>query len=328
MRVSVYASAMSAVLLLSIVVGCGASSGPEARDVGQTQKALAADIQRAQKPDPKSPATPSRDEDKSIGLVAAALGATAAEEARGACRPGMVSIEGKFCIDKYEASLVQTVGSEERIFSPYTQVHDEHVRAVSEAGVVPQGYISRNQAEKACQASGKRLCRVTEWQQACRGPENKPWGYGEDHVVGRCNDNGKNPVMTYYGPRYDASTMNKPELNQMEGTLSKTGEHKGCTNGYGVYDMVGNLHEWVSDPNGTFYGGYYQDVDTVGHGAGCGYKTTAHEARYHDYSTGFRCCADVPGSGSDVTVAPAADPPAQAATPVAPKTKKKTKKRR
>ena len=59
--------------------------------------------------------------------------------------------------------------------------------------------------------------------------------------------------------------------------------------------MVGNLHEWVADPNGTFYGGYYQDVASMGHGDGCGYLTTAHEARYHDYSTGFRCCADLAG---------------------------------
>jgi hypothetical protein len=322
-RISVYAAAVSSVLLLSIVVGCGASSGTEARDAGQTQKAVAANIHQAG-PVEKS-ATPGVMEDKP--LVAAALEAQAAEDARNSCRPGMVSIEGKFCIDKYEASLVETVGKEEHQFSPYSQVHDEHVRAVSEPGLVPQGYISRNQAEKACVASGKRLCRVQEWQQACRGPENKQWGYGDERVVGRCNDNGKNPVMSYYGPRYNASTMNKPELNQMDGTLAKTGDHKACTNGYGVYDMVGNLHEWVSDPNGTFYGGYYQDVDTIGHGAGCGYKTTAHEARYHDYSTGFRCCADMPGSASEVTVAPAVDPPTQPAAP-APRPKKKKSKRR
>jgi len=155
----------------------------------------------------------------------------------------------------------------------------------------------------------------------------KQWGYGDEREVGRCNDNGKNPVMTYYGPRYDATTMNKPALNQMAGTLAKTGEHKGCSNGYGVYDMVGNLHEWVSDPNGSFYGGYYQDVDTIGHGAGCGYKTTAHEARYHDYSTGFRCCADLAGDGTTaVTASPPVDPPAPATPP--PTLKKKKRRRR
>ena len=44
-------------------------------------------------------------------------------------------------------------------------------------------------------------------------------------------------------------------------------------NGYGVYDMVGNLHEWTNDPNGTFQGGYY--LDTHKNGDGCSYRTVA-----------------------------------------------------
>jgi hypothetical protein len=37
-------------------------------------------------------------------------------------------------------------------------------------------------------------------------------------------------------------------------------------------------------------GGFYSTTDQ--HGAGCAYTTIAHEPSYHDYSTGFRCCAD------------------------------------
>jgi formylglycine-generating enzyme required for sulfatase activity len=54
--------------------------------------------------------------------------------------------------------------------------------------------------------------------------------------------------------------------------------------------MVGNLHEWVDEPQATFRGGYY--LDTRINGDGCEYRTVAHGADYHDYSTGFRCCAD------------------------------------
>jgi formylglycine-generating enzyme required for sulfatase activity len=85
--------------------------------------------------------------------------------------------------------------------------------------------------------------------------------------------------------------MNDPQLNQLPGTLAKTGEYGSCVNGYGIHDMVGNLHEWVDDPDGTFLGGYYQDTHL--NGDGCQYRTMAHAAWYHDYSTGFRCCADV-----------------------------------
>jgi hypothetical protein len=88
--------------------------------------------------------------------------------------------------------------------------------------------------------------------------------------------------------------LNDPRLGQVDGTLAKTGSHDACVNGYGALDMVGNLHEWVKTdpaaPHGTFAGGYY--LDTALNGDGCQYRTTAHAHDYHDYSTGFRCCAD------------------------------------
>jgi formylglycine-generating enzyme required for sulfatase activity len=59
----------------------------------------------------------------------------------------------------------------------------------------------------------------------------------------------------------------------------------------GAFDMMGNLHEWTADPAGTFRGGYY--VDTERNGPGCLYVTTAHNSAHWDYSTGFRCCADL-----------------------------------
>ncbi|HSO37447.1 MAG TPA: SUMF1/EgtB/PvdO family nonheme iron enzyme [Labilithrix sp.] len=231
---------------------------------------------------------------------------TLGADSTGRCPRSMVPIEGRFCIDRYEAALVDVLPSgEERAHSPFEPViAAQRVRAVSSANVYPQGYISAVEAQRACSASGKRLCRVAEWSAACRGPDARPWGYGDRREPGRCNDQGKNPVLALYGRgHWNWSTMNQPDLNQLASTLAKTGEHDGCTNGYGVYDMVGNLHEWVADPSGTFYGGYYQDVASVGHGEGCGYQTTAHEARYHDYSTGFRCCAEIAGRPADPAAA-------------------------
>ena len=84
--------------------------------------------------------------------------------------------------------------------------------------------------------------------------------------------------------------MDHPMINQLENTLRKTGLRSGCTNDYGVFDMVGNLHEWTDEPSGTFRGGYY--MDTRKNGEGCNYATTAHSKSYHDYSTGFRCCME------------------------------------
>ena len=213
------------------------------------------------------------------------------------CPVGMANVDGRFCVDRYEASLVEVLSNgDERAYDAYTPVEGHVVRAVSERGVVPHGYISEVQAKDACARSGKRLCKAGEWRQACMGPKHTTFGYGKDRVAGRCNDHGTSPMISVMRLRVDhpgewtTDRMNDPRLNQAPGTLARTGEHASCTNGYGVYDMVGNLHEWVDDPAGTFQGGYY--LDTHINGDGCNYTTVAHAASYHDYSTGFRCCAD------------------------------------
>jgi formylglycine-generating enzyme required for sulfatase activity len=86
------------------------------------------------------------------------------------------------------------------------------------------------------------------------------------------------------------SWMNDPRLHELPRTLSATGNFAACTNELGVFDMVGNLHEWLADSSGVFAGGYF--MDTFQNGEGCEYRTRAHGFGYHDYSTGFRCCVD------------------------------------
>ena len=81
-----------------------------------------------------------------------------------------------------------------------------------------------------------------------------------------------------------------PGINQQPGTEAAAGAFTGCATPEGVHDLHGNLHEWVADADGTFRGGFYADASL--NGAGCAYVTTAHDRAYHDYSTGFRCCAE------------------------------------
>jgi formylglycine-generating enzyme required for sulfatase activity len=205
----------------------------------------------------------------------------------------MALVAARFCIDRWEASLIEMVGGDERPFSPYDCPKEHEVRAVTGAGTVPQGYISRDQSDIACKASGKRLCNEDEWVSACKGNPPHSFPYGNTREKGACNDSGISPLHVFYpeAPEtYGSKPMNDPRLNQQPRTLAKSGTFARCTNGFGVFDMVGNLHEWVMSPRPTFRGGYYQDTHL--NGDGCAYKTTAHMASYHDYSTGFRCCAD------------------------------------
>ena len=204
----------------------------------------------------------------------------------------MALVDGRFCIDRWEASLVETAPDGEHPFSPYATPEGRAVRAVSVEGVVPQGYISRDQASRACAASGKRLCLEDEWVTACRGDDRHAFPYGDTREKGACNDSGVSPLRVFYrdsDAAYVAGPMNDPRLNQLPNTVARTGAFAKCSNGLGVFDMVGNLHEWVTSPRPTFRGGYY--LDTHINGDGCAYRTTAHAAEYHDYSTGFRCCA-------------------------------------
>ncbi|MCA9684947.1 MAG: SUMF1/EgtB/PvdO family nonheme iron enzyme, partial [Myxococcales bacterium] len=133
----------------------------------------------------------------------------------------------------------------------------------------------------------------TEWLRACQGASGNTYPFGNQPMAGTCNDARTcHPAIQYFETSADWiwSELDHPCLNQLPEGLDHGGANPGCVSEDGLYDMMGNLHEWTADPNGTFRGGFY--VDTVINGPGCLYKTTAHTVTYWDYSTGFRCCAD------------------------------------
>ena len=203
------------------------------------------------------------------------------------------------------------------VHSPYERP-EEGVRyeARSAPGVVPQAYINRNESKAACEAAGKRLCNLSEWYRACRGPRGFMYPYGPRMDRTKCNVSKPHLLSRMHGNRpgnwkYDEH-FNDPKLNQEPGFLARTGEYEQCGSGYGNADMVGNLHEWISDHvgpslanqiplrddirdklekragNAIFMGGFYST--TSEHGRGCAFVTIGHGRNYHDYSTGFRCC--------------------------------------
>lgn len=215
----------------------------------------------------------------------------------GTCPADMVLVAGRVCVDRYEASLVEVLpDGTTRDWSPFLVVpRATRVRAVSRANVFPQGYISGQQSAAACREAGKRLCTRDEWLRACRGASMRIYPYGNRFIRGACNvGRPVHPLVSFYG-RNDPSiftfaNMNNPGINQQPDSLARTGQYDRCVSEDGLFDMHGNLHEWIAEPDGTFKGGFYADTDS--NGPGCLYTTTAHSFTYHDYSTGFRCCAD------------------------------------
>jgi sulfatase modifying factor 1 len=166
-------------------------------------------------------------------------------------------------------------------------------RAVSAPDRVPAAYLDLESARSACQRAGKRLCRRDEWIHACRGEHQARFGYGAQFDAARCNvDAPVHPASLLHGA--SALGLTDPRLNQVEydgrTLLRPTGTLLGCAAAWGddaVYDMVGNLDEWIDDPDGTFLGGFYARETHWG----CDARIEVHSADYYDYSIGARCCA-------------------------------------
>jgi len=207
----------------------------------------------------------------------------------------MVQI-GASCVDAYEASLETLVGGRWAPWPPFRGPGGARARAVSRAGVIPQAYISGYEAEAACKASGKRLCSASEWTRACRGAADTRYPYSSnERRDGWCNDNGSSAVSILFPSRKGqarifAIELLDPRLNQFPRTVARTGSFPRCAS-RGAFDMVGNVNEWLSDPDGTFAGGFYLSSLSK-HGLGCQDWTVAHSRAYRDYTTGVRCCAD------------------------------------
>jgi hypothetical protein len=132
------------------------------------------------------------------------------------CPSDMVNV-GSFCIDKYEASVWNSpTGTTQYGLFPnddYPCGDDgqdcANIFARSVAGVLPSTTTTWFQAQQACQNVGKRLPTSAEWQEAVAGtPDGAP-----------CN------------------TLTQPQ---------STG-NAGCVSTAGVFDMVGNVAEWVAD---------------------------------------------------------------------------------
>jgi formylglycine-generating enzyme len=280
---------------------------------------LAADISRARTNKPKAatarvePARgaggSSRASNPGQGRNALAVGSP--------CSPDAVLVAGA-CIDRYEAHLLEQHA--DGTLTP----HPAHERpgkgryvAACLAGTKPQAFISQVEAAAACENAGKRLCTLREWYRACTGTRRATYPYGRSYEKGRCNVGKKHLLSLLHGSSpngWSYADFNDPALGKADGFLALTGEYAGCASAEGVNDMVGNLHEWVADRvddslpaklplpaiierrigrnrgNGIFMGGFFSTMNQ--HGEGCNFTTAAHDPRYHDYSTGFRCCAD------------------------------------
>jgi formylglycine-generating enzyme required for sulfatase activity len=204
-------------------------------------------------------------------LIAAAglglAGATACEDEVQLIQDDQVCIEkadGSFyCIDVYEAA---------RIDASRTDQGTSDEGAVSLRGRLPWTNLEWADARAACERAGKRLCTVEEWEDACDGQVGEGgnlYPYGDEVMDGVC----------------------VTELTQNDDPLP-TGSRDGCVSDFGVYDLGGNVWEWV--------GTTLDDAQVIGGGVNSDLRHRCDRLRIgqpfgvteEDELLGFRCCSD------------------------------------
>jgi formylglycine-generating enzyme required for sulfatase activity len=152
---------------------------------------------------------------------------------------------------------------------------------------MPKTGIEPSEAMGICEILGKHLCTIDEWFQACSEdgeyrymPTPVPFSLEEDVAAGTW-------------PLGMKKLRKACNVNSVE--LARSGEFPQCRGHRPVYDLVGNIFEWVHIPDsGGFWalmGSYYKYDDKWT--TSCLFQTLVHEGQLSMIdlpSTGFRCC--------------------------------------
>jgi len=191
------------------------------------------------------------------------------------CPKGMVAFSN-FCMDQYEAPNI--FGARPFVAQTATDGHEW------------------------CTEKGKRLCREDEWLFACEGKLGRKYPYGNKWRQNICNDTQKwippnwGDIQQYPLPR-GVREVNK--LNQSR----PAGSYKECHTPEGVFDLGGNVSEWVIKTEyhttdwdevmmGCYWSGCYgknRGIErSICRGTNAGHPGT--RGFFRTYEAGFRCC--------------------------------------
>jgi sulfatase modifying factor 1 len=230
-------------------------------------------------------------------------------EGRG-CPPDMVEVNGSYCpaVEQICTDFI----SEQRdrcgefratvrcmgATTPKTFCIDRY-EYPNRVGILPTLGVTWEDAGKLCAAEGRRLCTDSEWTLACEGNEMRPYPYGFKRDSRACNID--KPYIVPNESAYADPARRAAEAKRLDQS-EPSGSRSACVSPFGVYDMTGNVDEWVFNEHGStkaapyvsgLKGGYWGPVRNR-----CRPMTVDHNQWHFGYQIGFRCCADPVAVGS------------------------------
>ena len=245
------------------------------------------------------------------------------------CPKEMVAVAGRFCIDRYEDTMVDDATGDRlsphyppeprvalRMFERWQEerlgvgpssaramplpllpeiekTNDFRPRAVSVRGVLPQGYISGRVAAEACVRAKKRLCTHEEWTFACRGERQTKYPYGNEYRHGVCNVyRSSHPAQILHDNAsigHSDPRLGLVKAEDGQPLLRTTGSTKECASHWGK-DAVEDMVGNEDEWIDDPEGTFVGGFFSRSTKEGCDSMVRVHPFTHWDYSIGVRCC--------------------------------------
>ena len=211
-------------------------------------------------------------------------------------QPQRVIYLDAFYMDKYEVTNADYARFTNMLKRPGPMIpvfeDDENLLKGDDQPVVGVAWVD---AVAYCRWAGNRLPTEAEWEKAARGEDAVKWPWGDSFHASHVNGHGSQDGYKYSAP---------------------VGSFESGRSPYGLYDMAGNVSEWVADWYDQFY---YKDapfknptgpedpgIIKVLSYRGGSYNSTAHDLRASkrfggshpergESTVGIRCARDYTG---------------------------------
>ena len=208
----------------------------------------------------------------------------------------MVGVEGKYCTKLKQKCLrrrkkrqcaeweSEAVCDSKEVSTRYCVDRYEYPNKKGEMATV---MVDFNVAKRTCAGLGKRLCTESEWTLACEGPKRTGFPYGDVRDSTLCSIDKPSPLVNER--RLFNRRTRQAELDRLD-QREPSGSRDTCHSAYGVFDLTGNVDEWVVNPNGRPYVSSLKGGNWGEYRNACRPVTRGHGPGFYYYQIGFRCC--------------------------------------